>query len=171
MLAVCSQAQLNPSCPEHVAAVWLHALVWVGNARWRGLQEAVPLEQLSRLLAGLHGYAALLQLVFGHPPAEETGEHAPAAALLVHTQKHAMAAFVLYNCQEESTRLGATSAQHLQPTIQGTTLARNATSSSALLKLWHKALHLTCSPAGFEQQLLSCWTLLNPRMTAGRGRL
>ncbi len=92
MLAVCSQAQLNPSCPEHVAAVWLHALVWVGNARWRGLQEAVPLEQLSRLLAGLHGYAALLQLVFGHPPAEETGERAPAAALLVHTQKHAMAA-------------------------------------------------------------------------------
>ena len=62
-----------------MAAIWLHALVWVEDARWRGLQEAAPLEQLSRLLAGLHGYAALLQLVFGHPPAEETGEHHPTA--------------------------------------------------------------------------------------------
>ena len=94
VLAVCSQAQLNPSCPEHVAAIWLHALAWVGDVRWRGLQEAAPLEQLSRLLAGLHGYAALLQLVFGPPPAEETGKHAacsrlaaPCAAQLV-TETH-----------------------------------------------------------------------------------
>ena len=140
MLAVCSQAQLNPSCPEHVAAVWLHALVWVEDARWRGLQEAAPLEQLSRLLAALHRYAALLQLVFGHSPAEETGEQPPAASL------HLVQVCVWYPtgwrsrnfCWIESAKTMCTSAQHVQQTFQGTLLARHAASSPALLKLLHQ---------------------------------
>ena len=58
----------------HVCILLAARLLPQDCCHWSDEALHVWVQQLSLLLAGLHGHATLLQLVFGHPPAEETGE-------------------------------------------------------------------------------------------------
>ena len=76
MLRAAAQAEAQPEHPAHIAGVWLAALLWLEDGRWRKLRSGgAPTDALEALLDSLSRRTLLLSLP-GQP--EPTG--APPAA-------------------------------------------------------------------------------------------
>lgn len=76
VLRSAAQAEAQPEHPQHAAAVWLAALLWLEDGRWRKLRSGgAPTDALEALLDALSRRVLLLSL----PAPEETAPIQPVA--------------------------------------------------------------------------------------------
>lgn len=75
VLKAAAAAEARPGAPGHIAAVWLAALLWLEDPRWRKLRTGgAPTEALEGLLDALSRRVLLLNLP---PPAKESAPATP----------------------------------------------------------------------------------------------
>lgn len=78
VLRAASAAEARPGAPCHIAAVWLAALLWLEDARWRKLRSGgAPTDAVEGLLDALSRRVLLLNLP---PPAHEPAPTTPSGA-------------------------------------------------------------------------------------------
>ena len=76
VLRAAALAEAQPEHPRHAAAVWLAALLWLEDARWRKLRSGgAPTDALEALLDALSRRVLLLSL----PAPEDTAPIRPVA--------------------------------------------------------------------------------------------
>ena len=79
MLRAAAQAEAQPEHPAHIMGVWLAALLWLQDARWRKLRSGgAPTDALEALLDSLSRRTLLLSLPAQPEPA---GAHMAAGAV------------------------------------------------------------------------------------------
>ncbi len=70
MLRAAAQAEAQPEHPAHIAGVWLAALLWLEDGRWRKLRSGgAPTDALEALLDSLSRRTLLLSLPAQPDPA------------------------------------------------------------------------------------------------------